>query len=79
MKKLIECYQEYQSIIDSYRGDKTDWESAYSRLKKLNNKISEIRIVSSKNFLFYAWVKRALHNEVREEQHRVEMIVLCKG
>lgn len=76
MEKLIEYYWRYQSIIDSYRGEKTNWESACCQLLQLRKEISETKIRYGKNSLFYDWVKRNLCKEVDEERHRVEMIIV---
>lgn len=79
MEKLIEYYQRYQSIMDSYRGEKTDWESACCQLLQLRKEIYETKIRYGKNSLFYNWVKRNLYNEVDEERRRVEMIIVRRG
>lgn len=40
MEKLIAYYWQYQAIMDSYRGEKNDWESVCRKLSKLKKEIS---------------------------------------
>lgn len=71
INKFIYYYNLYQKIIDSYRGDKTDWKEKCNHLKILAQNVSELEVRDCKNKKFYSWLKRALVNEIREELMRV--------
>lgn len=74
MDELISFYNEYQSIMNSYRGEKTDWKSAYKLLHALSHRIEIYRFRYSKNSFFYEWIRRKLCEEIQAEEQRVYLL-----
>lgn len=71
LKRIIYFYNRYEGIIDSYQGDRTDWEEKYNQLEMLVKDVTDLKIRHCTNLAFYSWLRLALIREVREELIRV--------
>lgn len=74
IKNLIQCYEEYQKIVDSYHGEKTDWHKKSIQLGMLVRKVSVMEVRYCKNHGFYIWVKQVLKDEIEMEYERVSKL-----
>lgn len=74
MDKLKEIYEQFQNIMFSYEGDKTNWSKKVEELEVLYRNVSSLKLVSSKNVLFYEYIKRKLKGDIFNEINRVSQL-----
>lgn len=74
IKNLIQYYEEYQKIVDSYCGQKTDWHKKSIQLGMLVRNVSVMEVRSCRNQGFYIWVRRVLRDEIETEYERVSRL-----
>lgn len=73
-KHLVNAYKEYESIQNSYKGDKTDWYEVHLRLYNLKKSLNW-EMSQSNNFSFNLFIKRSLMKLFEEEYNRITIII----
>lgn len=71
MNKLIEFFNEYKAITDSYEGPGTDWEFKWKQLYSLVWRIREYKVRGRRNERFCSWVRTNLLLTVEAERVRI--------
>ena len=71
MKEIQKFYNQFKAIQATYEGETTNWKEKSEQLDKLYKQITQHKIPSSKNAIFYEYVQRKLQTDIFEESKRV--------